>query len=103
MAPGPDRVEVAPVDALGEVDVAPRRLDVAEQLVQADLLVVGDRRHDVPVAERAAVGCLHRDRVPVILDEDLAGRDRVDGRAVGRRDVDAEVEGVARVLRRADR
>ena len=68
-----------------------------------DLLVVGDGRLDVPVAEGAAVRRLDGDGVPVILDEDLAGRDRVDGGAVGRRDVDAEVEGVARVLRCADR
>ena len=60
--------------------------------------MVGDGRLDVPVAERAAVGRLHGHGVPVILDEDLARRDGVDGRAVGRRDVDAEVEGVARVL-----
>ena len=39
------------------------RLDVAEQLVQPHLLVVGDRRLDVPVAERAAVGRLDGDGV----------------------------------------
>ena len=94
----PDRVEVAPAHALGEVHVAPGRLDVPEQLVQADLLVVGDGGLHVPVAERAAGGRLHGHGVAVVLDEDLAGRDGVDGRAVGRRDVDAEVERVARVL-----
>ena len=98
IAPGPDGIEVPLADALGEVDVAPALLDVAEQLVQSDLLVMGDRGLDVPVAEGAAVGGLHRDGVPLVLDEDLARRDRVDGGAVGRRDVDAEVEGVARVL-----
>ena len=95
---GPDRVAVDVVQALGEVDVAPALLDVPEQLVQPDLLVVRDRGLDVPVAERPSVGRLHGDCVALVLDEDLAGRDRVDGGAVRRRDVDAEVEGVARVL-----
>ena len=99
----PDRIEVAPAHALGEVHVAPGRLDVPEQLVQADLLVVGDGGLDVPVPERAPVGRLHGDGVAVILDEDLARRDGVDRGAVGRRDVDAEVERVARVLRCAGR
>ena len=97
-APGRIGIEVAALDALGEVDVAPAALDVPEQLMELDLLVVGDGRLDVPVAERPPVGRLHGDGMALVLDEDLAGRDRVDGRAVGRRDVDAEVERVARVL-----
>ena len=98
MAPGRIGIDVLLVDALGEVDVAPALLDVPEQLVQADLLVVGDRGLHVPVAEGAPVGRLHGDGVALVLDEDPPGRDRVDGGAVGRRDVDAEVERVARVL-----
>jgi hypothetical protein len=84
--------------ALGQMDVAPAGLDVPEQLMEPHLLVMRDGRLDVPVAERAAVGRLDGDGVAAILDEDLARGDRVDGGAVGRRDVDAEVERVARAL-----
>jgi hypothetical protein len=94
----PDRVAVDVVQALGEVDMAPALLDVPEQLVQPDLLVMRHRGLHVPVAERTSVGRLDPDRVALVLDEDLAGRDGVDGGAVRRRDVDAEVEGVALIL-----
>ena len=50
-----------------------RLLDVPEQLVQPDLLVVGDRGLDVPVAECPAVGRLARRRRALVLDEDLPG------------------------------
>jgi len=93
-----DRVAVDVVQALREVDVTPALLDVPEQLVQPDLLMMSHGGLHVPVAERASVGRLDADRVPLVLDEDLAGRDRVDGGAVRRRDVDAEVERVARAL-----
>src|SRR5664279_203982 len=57
-----------------------------------------DRGHYVPVAERASIRPLDGQGVALVLDEDLARRDRVDGGPVGCRYVDAEVECVARVL-----
>lgn len=87
---GPQRVAVLAAPPLCEVDVQPRRLDVAEQLVARDALLVGDRRDDVPVAEVDAV-TRDGDR-PRTLQKDDAGVDRVDRRPVRRGDVDAEVE-----------
>jgi hypothetical protein len=72
------------------VDVEPRRLDVADDLVLRDPLPVTHRRDDVPVTERDVAVC-DRQRPRAVEMNDTAA-DRVHRRAVRCRDVDPEVE-----------
>ena len=78
------------------MNVTPRLLDVAEQLVALHRLVVLDRRDDVPVAERPpAAGRDDRKRAPA-LQMHRPRLDAEDRRPVSRGDVDAEVEAARR-------
>ncbi len=97
-----ERVQVAIVCgiALGEVNmIADSTLvdDVAEELVEADDLMVTDGRPDVPVAEDVPA-CLQRDRLAAALEVDLAGFDRIDGSPGRSGDIDAEVEALGVVV-----
>jgi hypothetical protein len=89
---GPERVEIGLAVPLGQMDVAPARRDPAEQLARHDVIVRAHRREDVPVRERVPIGLPHGDRVRIEVDG--SGCDRIDGRPVRRRDVDAEMERV---------
>src|SRR6185369_15935086 len=88
--PRAQRISILPVDALGEVHVAPPTPDVAEQLVLADTLARVHNRTDVPVAEAAAA--LARDGDIRRMRSDPAPFDGVDRRAVLGGDVDPEME-----------
>src|SRR6266487_2465373 len=59
--------------------------------MEPDDLVAPDGRHDVPVAEFTPRS-LDRNCVAAARDEDFPSLDRVDGRSIGSRDVDAEME-----------
>jgi hypothetical protein len=74
------------------MDVAPPRRHPAEQVAGRDVIVLAHGREDVPVGEGVPVGLLDRDRVRIEVND--SGCDRIDGCAVGRGDVDAEVERV---------
>ncbi len=74
------------------MDMAPAGGDVAEQRAGPDALVLADRGEDVPVGERMTIGLLDGDRVRVEMDG--SGRDGIDGGAVRRGDVHAEMERV---------
>ena len=73
----PQRVPVLPPTALGEVDVTPRRLDVAQQLVLPHRLPVPDGRHDVPVAEGAPAAARDDRERAAALEVRRPGLDRV--------------------------
>ena len=79
-----------PPTALGEVDVTPRRLDVAQQLVLPHRLPVPDGRHDVPVAEGAPAAARDDRERAAALEVRRPGLDRVHRRPVPGRDVDPE-------------
>jgi hypothetical protein len=89
---GPQGIDVPSRDTLGEVHVPPGRGDVSEQSVQRNLLMVGNGRDDVPVAERSRVGAEDADRLGA-FQVHFPGRYRVHGSAVRDGDVDPEVEG----------
>src|SRR5438046_10170051 len=92
----PQRIQVLVSAAFGEMDMALSLQHMSEQLVEVNLLMVADDRHDVPVAE-----CPGRslDRnCAMARAEDLSCCDGVDRSAVRSRDVDAEVEGVRTVI-----
>ena len=102
-APAPQRVHVDAVAAFGEVHVLPRRLGPADHReIRLHALAVADGRLDVPVLELGvAVAADDRDGLrPERLEPYDAVERRVDGRAVGARDVDSEVEAAAHALRR---
>ena len=65
------------------MDVQPRRIDVAEQLMARDALAMADGGDDVPVAELAPAG-INGDG-SVVLEVHDAGLDRVHRRPVRRR------------------
>ena len=90
------RVDDMPVPDLRDVHVTVRCLHVAEdRLPRRHVLPLADDADDVEVLEdrRAAGGDEVHRRGPLVAD--TAVRDRVDRRSVGRRDVDALVEGEA--------
>ena len=98
---GPQRVAVDPGAALGEMDVQPRCLDVADELMPLDPLVVADGRDDVPVAEGDVAVGTDSARWPWTMHD--AAADRVHRGAVRGSDVDPEVEGPRRCPRCAGR
>ena len=88
----PERVDVGAPAHLGEVHVAPALVDVSDdRLVGGHLLTALHGRCDVPVREHRAVRSPDRHDASALRARHAVGRG-VDGRAVGSRDVHAEVE-----------